>query len=559
MCRGRIDPDTHVLGQVRAVVLDEIHLLHGTARGEMVRWLFERLARFLCRPMGGGAAGGEARPFQVVALSATVRDPGAVMGVYCPAGTLVEVPGTRPIEVVGGPDTVRTEDAILAYLGTLARPEKILVFCNSRARVDQLALEMRGPLEYAGCEVISHHGSLGKGIREAAETRLRRGTKVVAFATSTLELGIDIGDIDLVVLDGPPPDTASFLQRIGRGNRRTGTTRVMQCSANRLEEVVAGAMVCAAQAGELCAGPTGPQYAVSVQQMASYIFQSPLKRARPRAKLVELIQSRGDPCLAEGLLDHLVEIGHFEEGEDGVRLGESWLEKTETGGIHSVIEAAKGYTVVDAKSGETVATGVEYRGEGRLGVGGHGYDVSKVTGTSVEVQRTAGRDNGEQARYRSRRSMLGGSHPLLVRWHLGIPDEVWPVISSRGRDFAFHLGGFVGRTILNLVAKRAGADVQVNDWYAELPEGKLCPPAWIIDVSLAQLALHVDDRLESLEAGLGRPFANRWLPRELRRIEIESWLSLDDELSRIAGSQWTWDFDPAWKCELAGVLECLAS
>ena len=59
----------------------------------------------------------------------------------------------------------------------------------------------------------------------------RQRTSEYSYATSTLEIGVDIGDVDLVVLDGPPPDIPALLQRIGRGNRRSGTTRVMACAA----------------------------------------------------------------------------------------------------------------------------------------------------------------------------------------------------------------------------------------------------------------------------------------------------------------------------------------
>ena len=85
----------------------------------------------------------------------------------------------------------------------------------------------------------------------------------MAVASSTLEIGIDIGDIDLVVLDGPPPDVSSLLQRIGRGNRRRATTRVLPCWNNEGEQVILNAMLLAAKAGDLGAPVSGKQFAVA--------------------------------------------------------------------------------------------------------------------------------------------------------------------------------------------------------------------------------------------------------------------------------------------------------
>ena len=107
-----------------------------------------------------------------------------------------------------------------AYLASLTKPEKVLVFSNSRRRVDDLAANMSKELNGLGYQVGAHHGSLSKKMREDTEEALKTERKIVVFTTSTLEIGIDIGDIDLVVLDGPPPDTSSLLQRIGLGNRQ---------------------------------------------------------------------------------------------------------------------------------------------------------------------------------------------------------------------------------------------------------------------------------------------------------------------------------------------------
>ena len=126
---------------------------------------------------------------------------------------------------------------------------------------------------------MAHHGSLSKKVREDAEEAIKANEKVVAFASSTLEIGIDIGDIDLVVIDGPAPNVSALLQRIGRGNRRTNLTKVLLCAESKADSVLQRAMVNAAENGWLFADDVGPNYSVAMQQIASYIFQSP-KRTR---------------------------------------------------------------------------------------------------------------------------------------------------------------------------------------------------------------------------------------------------------------------------------------
>jgi ATP-dependent Lhr-like helicase len=97
-----------------------------------------------------------------------------------------------------------------------------LVFVNTRRLAERAA---RFLAERIGEEnVTSHHGSLAKEHRLEAERRLKSGTLKCLVATSSLELGIDIGDIDLVCQLGSPRSIAAFLQRVGRSGHRIGAT-----------------------------------------------------------------------------------------------------------------------------------------------------------------------------------------------------------------------------------------------------------------------------------------------------------------------------------------------
>lgn len=98
---------------------------------------------------------------------------------------------------------------------------KRLVFCDSRAQAEQLAVALRGH----GVETYLSHSSLSAGTRRQTEAAFAQAANCVIVATSTLELGIDIGDLDHVIQIDAPATVASFLQRLGRTGRRPGTAR----------------------------------------------------------------------------------------------------------------------------------------------------------------------------------------------------------------------------------------------------------------------------------------------------------------------------------------------
>jgi ATP-dependent helicase Lhr and Lhr-like helicase len=106
-------------------------------------------------------------------------------------------------------------------ISRLHRGKKRLVFVDSRARVEQLAVELRG----LGVTTFVSHGSLGREQRRQAEAAFAQERDCVIVATSTLELGIDVGDLDRVIQIDAPGSVASFLQRLGRTGRRPGSSR----------------------------------------------------------------------------------------------------------------------------------------------------------------------------------------------------------------------------------------------------------------------------------------------------------------------------------------------
>ncbi len=205
------------LNKVVAVVFDEVHLLYNNQRGQMAAILLHRLRRLL----------GDS--IQIVALSATISCPEDIRAFLFGEGVkadLLQSPATRRID-----GDIRTCDSAKKAAQLLeclmqAPNRKLLVFVNSRNEAESLtaALQSRPGLVKA---VRTHHSSLSNEMREEVEHWFGSAARAVCVSTSTLEMGIDIGDIDAVVLYGPPLSVESLLQRIGRGNRRTQKTNVI--------------------------------------------------------------------------------------------------------------------------------------------------------------------------------------------------------------------------------------------------------------------------------------------------------------------------------------------
>ncbi|MBA2321037.1 MAG: DEAD/DEAH box helicase, partial [Deltaproteobacteria bacterium] len=162
------------------------------------------------------------RDIQRIGLSATVGNPAVI-------GQWLQGSSQRPFRLVDPPrpPVARhlrvdfAEDIVDAARGiaALARGKKSLVFVESRSKAEKVAQALGG----SGVEVFIHHSSVSRADRTLAEERFTHGTNTAIVATSTMELGIDIGDLDHVVQVDAPSTVASFLQRMGRTGRRAGT------------------------------------------------------------------------------------------------------------------------------------------------------------------------------------------------------------------------------------------------------------------------------------------------------------------------------------------------
>lgn len=208
-----ISPKVHaeaLFQDLRMVIIDEVHALAGTDRGAHLMSVIERLAA--C----------SRNDVQRLGLSATVGNPEAILewlkGSSKRAGAVIDPPknkARRDLLIVHRPELEElAEDA-----AGLGKGAKSLFFCQSRAVTETVAARMREE----GTEVFVHHSSVSLEEREAAEHRFHQGSDVCITCTSTLELGIDVGDLDKVFQAEAPDTVGSFLQRMGRTGRRSGS------------------------------------------------------------------------------------------------------------------------------------------------------------------------------------------------------------------------------------------------------------------------------------------------------------------------------------------------
>lgn len=192
------------LKNVRYVIIDEIHELADSKRGAQLAVALERLAAY-------------AGEFQRIGLSATVGNPDDIGRFLCGARafSLVEVPVASHLEIgvrFAGEDFAAQTRAVGDCLDA---PGSTLVFVNTRVTAEALGHEL-----YPRGDVEVHHGSLSRDVRVEAEERFREGAVRTLIATSSMELGIDIGHIEHVVQFGSPRQVSRLVQRVGRAGHR---------------------------------------------------------------------------------------------------------------------------------------------------------------------------------------------------------------------------------------------------------------------------------------------------------------------------------------------------
>lgn len=243
------DSGRRMLATVRTVIVDEIHALVGSKRGSHLALSLERLQRLTGQPLNRIGLSATQNPIETVAHFLTGGGDCRIIdtGHRRRLDLAIELPDL-PLEAVLSGEAARDIYDRMAAL--IEAHRTTLIFVNTRRLAERLA---RGLSDRLGDEhVTSHHGSLSKEQRLSAENRLKGGQLKALVATASLELGIDVGEVDLVCQLGSTGSIAGFLQRVGRSGHFAGGLpkgRLFPTSRDDLIECIA--LIDAVRRGDL--------------------------------------------------------------------------------------------------------------------------------------------------------------------------------------------------------------------------------------------------------------------------------------------------------------------
>lgn len=244
----------NMLAAARSVIVDEIHAVAGSKRGSHLALSLERLANLTAprTPLRIGLSATQ-KPIEEVAKFLIGAFPASSDCAIVDTGHVRE--RDLALELPGAPlETVMSGEGwneVYDRLAELVRAHRTtLVFANTRRMVERITRHLSERL--GRDDVAAHHGSLSKEQRFDSEQRLKEGRLRVLVATASLELGIDIGDVDLACQLGSPRSIATFLQRVGRANHAvSGVPKGRLFPLSRDDLVECTALLDAARRGEL--------------------------------------------------------------------------------------------------------------------------------------------------------------------------------------------------------------------------------------------------------------------------------------------------------------------
>lgn len=265
---GSANPEVRAfLEHVTMLVVDEVHQLIEGYRGRHLAYLVQRLEQR------------RQQRLQKIVLSATLASPEAIRATLglLPEAVWISNQVQRQVQ----PHLIhlkREPEELVAFIDDLARRfgmRKLLLFANSRSRCDQLFgwLRQRGFFHQT---TYLHYSNLKVKQRQEVERQFQRLPQGLCIATSTLELGIDVGDVDSVILYEPPESVTTFLQRLGRANRQAQTTTFWGiCRGPRAGEQVLQflALYTLARQGVVEAVQPAGLPSVLVQQVLSHLYE----------------------------------------------------------------------------------------------------------------------------------------------------------------------------------------------------------------------------------------------------------------------------------------------
>ena len=348
------------LGRTAAVILDEIHLLYGSPRGTHALCLLERLDH-VCRAL-------QCPLPQRVGATATATQPEPIAHSFLgPDAVVVLETAVRSVRLHYH-DWIDF-DQLRDTLADLSDGQKVLLFASSRAEAEEAATQLKGRPPF-GNNVFVHHSSLSRKLRLGAEQAFLRQTTALMCSTTTMEVGVDVGDIDWVVLLHPPEDRLNFVQRSGRSGRRQGAAQVLVCCREEAERVRYRYFLERGEAPPMSTGVMPQHDSVVVQQAMSLIYQNPRKQVQAASLLQRLapeLRSGWDVDDLEELLQRLSQTGWLVESPHGYAAGKKLERAYALGQLHANIgsTAQKQVEIRDSFSGKVLGT-VDADARGRI-------------------------------------------------------------------------------------------------------------------------------------------------------------------------------------------------
>jgi ATP-dependent Lhr-like helicase len=347
------DSGRQMLASIRTVIVDEIHAIAASKRGSHLALTLERLQGLCSEPLTRIGLSATQKPIEAVSrfLAGTGRPCEIVdIGHARPRDLDIEVPPV-PLSAVMANDVW---ELVYDRLAELAKQHRTtLIFVNTRRLAERLARHLSERLGKTA--VAAHHGSLAKELRLDAEQRLKAGELQVLIATASLELGIDIGDVDLVCQIGSPGSINGFLQRVGRSGHQVGGTPKGRLFATTRDNLIeCAALLDCVRRGELdtLLIPVAPLDVlaqqiiaeVSCQEWQEQALLTLIRRASPYAEL--------DERHYQALLQMLTE-GY--NGRQGIR--SAYLHRD---AITRTLRGRRGAKLTAVTSGGTIPDNADY-------------------------------------------------------------------------------------------------------------------------------------------------------------------------------------------------------
>jgi ATP-dependent Lhr-like helicase len=360
------------LRQVRFIIVDELHAFVESERGVHLKMLLHRMDQLTKRKI------------QRIGLSATVGNPREVLHWLSDgrhAAELVQVtaaPQEKQVLFIVEPEENDRIDALVRIVAG----RKALVFVNSRGSAEQLLNSCAGRVR----NLHIHHSSIPPASRKLAEEAFNLQDGACIICTSTLELGIDIGDLDVVVQVGPPDSVSSFLQRMGRSGRRGKAAYVVWILKNSRELLCSVAIIeCAVQKHVEDLRPPEKPYNVLLQQVFLYLHNHSRATRRDLASflLTSPVFREMEPRILDRILADLTERGYLTMDGEMIMPGpeaERIYGRSNWKDLYSMISGGGEYRAV-TPDGEVVgmldAQFVNSNGADKVSLGGRSWTLVK--------------------------------------------------------------------------------------------------------------------------------------------------------------------------------------